>query len=465
MTDNINPFHPPSSPPTAPPAETYAETPSQYGLEAEAVALVLCGSSPLLAPEVEPALLLTSSAMRSAFEEAVMGGFTEVHQVLVSLRDQGKDSGSTLRSALWEIRMAQDAVRQLPDVKARGVLVLETLEHERKLRHAREVIGGAQGALDRGEVPALDALSLEPTGARIESASGAAASWLAGMKRRWSGEDAALHIPLHPAFAEISEAMGGGWRRGAVSVVAARPSSGKSSLCEMEALHHADNGLQVLFLPLEMGQEAHVGRMVQRAAYDVLGPAGQLGVMRGAAGRVSETASRAIVEACAAISSPHLRWAEPALNVDAVISTCIAAHRAKPVDIIIIDYFQLLSDPGMRTSMRNYELASVAKKLLALCKQLRCALILVAQFNRGLERREGDNIPKLSDLADCGELDNFTHTALFLMKAAEDTEHIDIKLALGKARSGRQFATSMVSFHGPALTFSAERKIESMSFL
>ena len=88
-------------------------------------------------------------------------------------------------------------------------------------------------------------------------------------------------------------------------------------------------------------------------------------------------------------------------------------HRAKKLDVIVIDYLTLIqSDPGSRVQNRNQEIGNFTRGLKALAKELQIPIVVLAQLNRGIENR-ADSTPKMSDLRDSGEIEQDADMIIF----------------------------------------------------
>jgi replicative DNA helicase len=80
-------------------------------------------------------------------------------------------------------------------------------------------------------------------------------------------------------------------------------------------------------------------------------------------------------------------------------------HKAKPLDLIVIDYIGLIApEANARHQNRNLELGAISRGIKAMAKELNLPIIVLAQLNRSIETR-GNHSPKMSDLRDSGEIE------------------------------------------------------------
>jgi replicative DNA helicase len=101
------------------------------------------------------------------------------------------------------------------------------------------------------------------------------------------------------------------------------------------------------------------------------------------------------------------------LSFSRICSIARFEHRAKPLDVIVIDYLGLInSDQGSKHQNRNQEIGAFTRGLKALAKELQIPIVALAQLNRGIESRI-DAKPKMSDLRDSGEIEQDADVIIF----------------------------------------------------
>lgn len=110
--------------------------------------------------------------------------------------------------------------------------------------------------------------------------------------------------------------------------------------------------------------------------------------------------------ACELMSRADLRICEvPALPFNRLCAIARFEHRARPLDVIVVDYIGLIGpDPAWGLINRNQELGRISRGLKSLAKELNIPIVALAQLNRGIEGRT-DPKPKMSDLRDSGEIE------------------------------------------------------------
>jgi len=189
----------------------------------------------------------------------------------------------------------------------------------------------------------------------------------------------------------------GGFQKGNLIVLAARPSMGKSALVANIAENAALAGYPVALFSLEMSESELAQRFVASQA-KVKGEE----LRRG---KVAEARWPKILEACG-------RLGQAPLYVDDSSDTGVLEVRAKSrrlhhrldhlggLGLIVIDYLQLMRHEG-RIESRVEQVGQISRGLKSLARELNVPVIALSQLSRNVEQRAGDKKPILSDLREC----------------------------------------------------------------
>ena len=238
----------------------------------------------------------------------------------------------------------------------------------------------------------------------------------------------------------LDDLLDGGLRDGQFFVIGARPSMGKTAFADQIALHVSLNlGLPVGKFSMEMQNDEGTQRALSN-----------LGKIPGHAIRRPERMSdlhwSSLTESIEKLRHAILFSNDtPGLNINQIRAKARALKRKHGLRLLIIDYFQLMSGIDPRQN-RNTQLEEASRGLKSLAKELKCPIIALAQVNRSVEK-EGDawvkQMPRMSDLKDCGSLEQDADIIMFLIRpmvaqaGLEDEWKDYARGRLAKQRGGR----------------------------
>lgn len=190
-----------------------------------------------------------------------------------------------------------------------------------------------------------------------------------------------------------------GLNKSELVLVAARPGMGKTSIALNIALHAAMTlHKTVAIFSLEMSREQLVSRLLSRAA---LVP-GQ-GLLTG---QLTEQQWRAIADAAQALSATDIRIDDnPTLTVSDMNAQC---RRVEGLDLVVIDYLQLMQSAGSGHSWSNESrtqaVSDISRMMKIMAKELNVPVVCLSQLSRANESRQ-DKRPILSDLRESGSIE------------------------------------------------------------
>lgn len=267
----------------------------------------------------------------------------------------------------------------------------------------------------------------------------------------------------------------GGLHPSDLLILAGRPSMGKTSLATNIAFNVAkayrrgrlsdgtegavDGGV-VGFFSLEMSAEQLAARILSEAS-EV--PSEQI-----RRGDMTEQEFRRFVDAAKALESCPLYIDDtPALPISQVAARARRLKRTHGLDVLMVDYLQLLKGTGRGESNRVQEVSEITQGLKAIAKELDIPVIALSQLSRTVESRD-DKRPQLSDLRESGSIEQDADVVMFVyrdeyyherLKPPEDdprfTEWLDkmnrvhgkAEVIIGKQRHG-PIGTVELSFEG-----------------
>ncbi len=253
-----------------------------------------------------------------------------------------------------------------------------------------------------------------------------------------------------------------GLQPGALVVLAARPSVGKTAFALNVATHAATkHGKKVAFFSLEMPSEQLALRMLASEA--------KLDWRRLTQGQLQKYDWEKIAVQADRIGSASI-WLDDSFVMTPVElrSKCRKLARENGgLDLVVVDYLQLMHAPSDRGSQsREQEIAAISRSLKSLAKELEVPIVALSQLNRSVEKRKGEP-PVLSDLRESGAIEQDADVVLFLHRLEEESKDAgaavgdtqQVELIIAKQRQGPTGVVPLVFFK--TTTFFAEMKREA----
>lgn len=124
----------------------------------------------------------------------------------------------------------------------------------------------------------------------------------------------------------------------------------------------------------------------------------------------------------AALSKSNI-WldCEPRQTIGAIRAKARRWARQHGIKLFVLDYLQLVRVDGRRFNDRRVdELTEISAEIMSLKKELQVPWLVLAQMNRNIEQAEAKRVPVLSDLKDCGAIEQDCDVAMFLYKPSRD---------------------------------------------
>ncbi len=201
-----------------------------------------------------------------------------------------------------------------------------------------------------------------------------------------------------------------GLQKGALILIAARPGCGKTSL-GMNIVNHAavKGGKKCAIFSLEMSKEEIASRSICSMAYVDMGHAlkGEMNPKEWAA---VVSASKKLKEADIYIDEGFSK------SPMDILSKCRKLKREKGLDLLMIDYLQLMQGSGLKESdNRTNEVSKITRDLKMAARELEIPIILLSQLSRQSENRK-DHRPILSDLRESGSIEQDADMVLFIYR-------------------------------------------------
>ena len=196
-----------------------------------------------------------------------------------------------------------------------------------------------------------------------------------------------------------------GLNRSDLILLAARPGMGKTSFALNIAKYVACNAKKtVAFFSLEMTSEQLCSRLLSTEAL--------VGGTKLRTGKLSEEEWQRLIAAGDILRQSKIYLDDtPGITVSEIKAKL---RRLKEIDLVIIDYLQLMSG-NKRTDNRVQEISEITRNLKILAKEVNVPVICLSQLSRASEQRQ-DHKPQLSDLRDSGSIEQDADIVLFLYR-------------------------------------------------
>ena len=227
------------------------------------------------------------------------------------------------------------------------------------------------------------------------------------------------------------DAKTSGFQKGDMVLIAARPSMGKTTFALNIAEHAAlREGKSVVVFSLEMSKE--------QLAYKLLCSEANVDMLKLRTGALEDKDWENIARATGPLSKAKIYIDDTAgVTVMEMRSKCRRLKLEYGIDLIVIDYLQLMS--GSSNESRQQEVSEISRSIKALAKEMECPVIALSQLSRAPEQR-ADHRPMLSDLRESGSIEQDADLVMFLYrdeyynKETEDTNIAECIIA--KQRNG-----------------------------
>ncbi|MFV0504951.1 MAG: replicative DNA helicase [Lachnospirales bacterium] len=245
-----------------------------------------------------------------------------------------------------------------------------------------------------------------------------------------------------------------GLQKADLILIAARPSMGKTAF----ALNIAQNvamqeGKYVAIFSLEMAKEQLVNRMLCSQA--------MVDSNKLRTGRLDPEDWQKIARSVKPISSSQVYIDDtPGITVPELRSKCRKLKMEKGLDLIVIDYLQLMNGTGKNES-RQMEVSNISRALKAVAREMDAPVVALSQLSRANEKRI-DKRPILSDLRDSGAIEQDADLVIFLHREEYyDPETEDKGMAeviIAKQRNG-ETGSIKLNWQGQYTRFTDAEKI------
>ena len=248
---------------------------------------------------------------------------------------------------------------------------------------------------------------------------------------------------LTTGFRDLNKKING-LQRSDLLLIAARPAMGKTAFALNLVQNAALKGdASVAVFSLEMSKEQLVQRMIASQS--------TVELKKIKTGTLADNDWPRITDGMAILSGAKIHIDDtPGIKISELRSICRKLKIEKGLDLVLIDYLQLMEGEGQNES-RQQEIAKISRSLKILAKELDCPVVALSQLSRAPEQR-ADHRPMLSDLRESGSIEQDADIVMFLYRDEyynPDTEKKNIgEVIVAKNRHGETGTVELVWFGG-----------------
>jgi len=217
-------------------------------------------------------------------------------------------------------------------------------------------------------------------------------------------------------------------------LIAARPSMGKTAFVLNIAQHVAFKANKsVAIFSLEMSKEQLVNRLFALEA--------QVDAQSLRTGNLKDSDWEKLIESAGIIGKSKLMIDDtPGISISELRSKCRKMKLEHGLDLIIIDYLQLMTGRvGGRSESRQQEISEISRALKGVARELNVPVVALSQLSRAVEQRP-DHRPMMSDLRESGAIEQDADVVMFIYRDDyynKDTELKNVaEIIIAKQRNG-----------------------------
>ncbi len=216
-------------------------------------------------------------------------------------------------------------------------------------------------------------------------------------------------------------------------IVAARPAMGKTSfILNMAADIAFRQERRVAIFSLEMSKHELVNRLFSQEA--------RIDSMKLKNGNLKDDEWGKLIEAAGVVGRSKLMIDDtPGITVRELRSKCRKMQLEHGLDVVMIDYLQLMSGSGKRGESRQQEITEISRALKGLARELNVPVIALSQLSRAVETRT-EHRPMLADLRESGAIEQDADIVIFLYRDEVYNKDTELKgvaeVIIAKQRHG-----------------------------
>lgn len=271
--------------------------------------------------------------------------------------------------------------------------------------------------------------------------------------------------PVPTGFRDLDRQLGGGLVDASLTVIAARPSMGKTALSVQLAMNVAASMRptdapadgQAVIVSLEMPRDQLGMRLL---AGEARVDSSRLKDAEAGKVQLNERDWERVAYASEKIARLPLVFLDDPVqdaNVHLLANRLRRMHREKPIQFVMIDYLQLMNAGGKSGGGENrqQEISTISRMLKALARELNVPVVVLSQLSRAVEQRPNHR-PMLSDLRESGAIEQDADVVMFIYRDEYYNKETDqqgvAEIIVGKQRNG-PVGTVKLQYHAAHVRF------------
>lgn len=245
-------------------------------------------------------------------------------------------------------------------------------------------------------------------------------------------------------FLDLNNVLNGGFQPGDLVILAARPSVGKTAFALNLAYNAAktfkrntqNERYKVAMFSLEMPAEQLMRRILSLSS--------EVENNKLKTAQLTDDELSALYRSQQELNDLGIFIDDTSgIKVSEIFSKCRKLKEEEGLDMIIIDYLQLIHGNGRYNNDRQQEVSEISRSLKLLARELEVPVIALSQLSRSVEQRQ-DKVPQLSDLRESGSIEQDADIVMFLSRedyGVSDEEakkelNNEVLLSIKKHRNG-----------------------------
>lgn len=247
------------------------------------------------------------------------------------------------------------------------------------------------------------------------------------------------HLSGVPSGYTKLDRLTAGWQPSDLVIIAARPSMGKTAFVLSMARNMAvEHKKSVAIFSLEMASVQLVNRLIV-AESEIPSEKIRVGNLNDEEWERLDYRIKRLEDAKIFIDDT------PAISVFELRAKCRRLKRQHDIDLVVIDYLQLMTGTPETRGNREQEVSTISRSLKGIAKELNVPVLALSQLNRSVEVRTGSKRPQLSDLRESGAIEQDADMVVFIHRPEkygilQDDEGNSLKglaeIILAKHRNG-----------------------------